>query len=159
MKRVAFFIGSPLLILIFAILNCLLLYTPIMEGSYQGSVNESDFEVVISNNIYIVNNTSNEVLDYGTYTHEGGFFSLETHSTNTEIQIDCPFVLKYQNFKLYNGKAIFLQILYGVMILAGITSLAFSLIKTTSFMNNSESRKQKRIAQLQAELDELKKDD
>lgn len=132
MKKYWCYFVFPLLIILFTTLNFLLLSEPVIDGTYKGKIEKSTVEIKISNDfyyIYTISDTSSVIIDSGIYTPDGTFISQKTNTENKLIKSDNTFRLKYGDYYLYNTKVIVLQVVYGIMILVGITGLTVALIK------------------------------
>lgn len=132
MKKYWCYFVFPLCIILFTTLNFLLLSDPVIDGTYKGQIEGSTVEIKISNDfyyIYTISDTSSVVIDSGIYTPDGIFISQKNNTENKLIKSDNTFRLRYDEHYLYNTKVIVLQVVYGIMILVGITGLTVALIK------------------------------
>lgn len=134
MKKTILFIGIPLIILIFSVLNAVLLFSPANGLSYKFKEDSVIYSIRIKNDEYFIESKISktyQLLDYGTAEYKDGKIILnsETSGTSPDIQIQNSFKLKYNENTFYCNTAVVLQVLYALFIIAGFTTLIFTLIK------------------------------
>lgn len=175
MKKYWAFIVFPFIAILSLILNIVILSNDFIDGTYKGLTEDSkEIQLVFTNNQYFVYDTSNtpsQILDTGIYSPDNLFISFETQKENPMIVTTNIFCIKYGEATLYCAKAITIQVVFGILILGSIITFTFFLIKPYLSDEWVQNKIHKSMAdsldkiqfdknqKLQAELDELKKDD
>lgn len=132
MKKIFLFIIVPAIILIFAVHNAILLFNPTTSYAYTNS--SSDYEIRVIDDVYFIKNEANqttELKDFGllmSQNNETVFYSEITKEVQ-DIKIDNVFCITIQDVSYYSVTGITLQVIYGIIIVAGIITVAIGLYK------------------------------
>ena len=131
MKKTFCFILCPILVLIFAILNAILLFPNISKYTYKGKINGNEIQINIVEDVYFVRITKLDSLtieDFGFYTENGQFISEKNQTENILIQKNNSFCITYDKVKLYSIPSIFLEVFYDIIIVVGIFFIIYGLV-------------------------------
>lgn len=132
MKKIILFIVVPAIVLIFAVLNAILLFNPTTPYAYTNSANSSQIRVI--DDVYFIKDEANqttELKDFGLLMSQnnGIVFYSEIAKEVQDIKINNVFCITIQDVSYYSVTGITLQVIYGIIIVAGIITVAIGLYK------------------------------
>lgn len=132
MKKIMVFVVVPLIVLIFGILSCLLLYGPTTLYPYTASGQSTQIWVV--DDVYFVkseNNGKTEIEDFGTMFWESDRYNFLSEKTDKieDMQLNNVFCITYQGQNYYAYQAIALIVFYCIVMLCGIITVGVGLYR------------------------------
>lgn len=126
MKKILVLI-PPIVVLVVAILNCVLLTSPICNGTYEFSNGTQYAKIIFNNNHYELEAASETELPFtssGTYTYSNNTLYINGGA----IERNSVFSITFRGIEMKHTGAITLQITYLVFLVVGCTAFTWVLL-------------------------------